>query len=59
MAHDALDIKESLGALVMRPRAVQRTNAVVDLMPAPLDPAALDGALSAVHTLPTTKEATP
>jgi len=25
MARDAIDIKESLGALVMRPRAVQRT----------------------------------
>lgn len=60
MAHDALDIKESLGALIMRPRAVQRTNAAVELVPAPLlEAAELDGALSVVHTPPTTKEETP
>lgn len=31
MARDAVDLKESLGALVMRPRSVQRTHQAVDL----------------------------
>jgi hypothetical protein len=31
MAQDAVDIKESLGALVMRPRAVKRTHDQVEL----------------------------
>jgi len=31
MARDAVDLKESLGALVMRPRAVQRCHEALEL----------------------------
>jgi len=50
MARDAIDIKESLGALVMRPRAVRRTHEAKDLC-AKDDPGntAMQGELAAEH----------
>lgn len=50
MAQDAVDIKESLGALVMRPRAVKRTHDALDLC-AKDDPGntALTGELATEH----------
>ena len=48
MAKDAVDLKESLGAVVMRPRAVKRTHDAVELC-AKDDPGntALEGELAA------------
>ena len=52
MARDAIDIKETLGALVMRPRTVQRTHEPLDLC-AKDDP----GNLAVTGDLDVTKEA--